>query len=317
MEIELYNDPVDIVIPWLNPDDENWRQDYLKYKAAEENKEVDDPDFNGACRYRDMGTIIYVLRSIEKNCPWVHKVFLILRDEHQIPSWLNTNVPKLEIVFHREYIPEELLPTFNSNVIENFLWRLDKLSNNYILCNDDTIFMKSVPVEKFFVFNKPVLTGNFKKLGRFPETNLYWMMLNNNMTLEEKYNRIFNKENYRYDHMHLMVPHQRYFERLIWEENYDFLYNALSVSKFRSSKNITHLLFNDLCIIMGNSILIPKLYGRSMAINIVDNFDFRYFDLMDLACINDTDNIRNYEKVKSDCLNYLNSRFPNKSSYEV
>lgn len=317
MELNLYNDPIDIVIPWLNPDDEFWRADYDKYKAMETSKDVNDPDFNGACRYRDMGTIIYVLRSIEKNCSWVHKVFLILRDEHQIPAWLNVNNPKLEIVYHREYIPEELLPTFNSNVIENFLWRLDKLSNNYILCNDDTIFMKPTQGEKFFLFNKPVLTGNYKKLGKFPDGNLYWSMLNNNMTLEEKYNKIFNKPEIRYDHMHLMVPHQKYFEKMIWSENFDYLYLALSASRFRSSKNITHLLFNDLCIITGYCILIPNLYGHSMAINILDNFDYRYFDYMEFACINDTDNIKDYEKTKVQCLKYLNGKFPEKSSYEV
>ena len=194
---------------------------------------------------------------------------------------------------------------------------LDKLSNNYILCNDDTIFMKPTQGEKFFLFNKPVLTGNYKKLGRFPDGNLYWSMLNNNMTLEEKYNKIFNKPEIRYDHMHLMVPHQKYFEKMIWSENFDYLYLALSASRFRSSKNITHLLFNDLCIITGYCILIPNLYGRSMAINILDNFDYRYFDYMEFACINDTDNIKDYEKTKVQCLNYLNDKFPEKSSYEV
>ncbi|WP_407192009.1 hypothetical protein [Citrobacter freundii] len=32
----------------------------------------------------------------------------------QIPSWIDTKNKKLNIVFHKDFIPEEYLPTFNS-----------------------------------------------------------------------------------------------------------------------------------------------------------------------------------------------------------
>ena len=103
-----------------------------------------------------MGTFHFFFRSVEKYCPWVHKIFLILQDENQIPRWLDTTNPKLRIVYHNEYIPHELLPTFNSNVIEMFVSDLPDLSDNYILCNDDTFFINNIQPEMFFINNKPV-----------------------------------------------------------------------------------------------------------------------------------------------------------------
>ncbi len=35
-----------------------------------------------------------------------------------LPSWLNKEHPKLNIVNHKDFIPEKYLPTFNSHAIE-------------------------------------------------------------------------------------------------------------------------------------------------------------------------------------------------------
>ena len=52
--------------------------------------------------------------------------------------WLNDNHPKLHIVNHRDYIPEECLPTFGPNPLMLNLHRIPGLSDRFVLFNDDT-----------------------------------------------------------------------------------------------------------------------------------------------------------------------------------
>ena len=150
---EFNDEPIDIVVPWVNPNDSVWRKEFEYWKK----KETGNKD---ACRYRDWGFIKFVLRSIEENCPWCRYVFLVLSGPSQIPDWLNIENPKLKIIFHKDYIPEEFLPTFNSNVIELFYSNIKELSENFILINDDMFFCQKKNEDFFFKNNIPVI---FKK----------------------------------------------------------------------------------------------------------------------------------------------------------
>ena len=51
---------IDIVILWVNPEDENWKTEYEKYSKLENRKT------EGSIRYRDYGTLKYLFRGIEK-----------------------------------------------------------------------------------------------------------------------------------------------------------------------------------------------------------------------------------------------------------
>jgi hypothetical protein len=59
---------------------------------------------------------------VEKYAPWVNRVFFITCG--QCPPWLNRNHPKLRLVDHKDFIPLEYLPTFNSMTIELNLHRI-------------------------------------------------------------------------------------------------------------------------------------------------------------------------------------------------
>ncbi len=58
---------------------------------------------------------------------------------------------KINVVKHTDYIPAEFLPTFNSNVIEMNLHRLKDLSENFVLFNDDMLFLKRTTPDYFFI----------------------------------------------------------------------------------------------------------------------------------------------------------------------
>ena len=106
---------IDFVISWVDGADPAWRKEKYKYMGMNE------PDA-GADRYRDMGILKYWFRAVEAYAPWVNQIHFITWGH--LPSWLNVNHPKLNIVNHNDYIPEEYLPTFNSHVIEHNLFRM-------------------------------------------------------------------------------------------------------------------------------------------------------------------------------------------------
>ena len=70
-------------------------------------------------RYRSWDNLQYIFRGIDLFMPYVRKIFLIVSNIEQVPSWLNTE--KVNIVLHKDFIPDTLLPTFNSTTIEMFL----------------------------------------------------------------------------------------------------------------------------------------------------------------------------------------------------
>lgn len=93
---------------------------------------------------------------------------------------------KLEIVFHDEFIPEQLLPTFNSNVIECYIDNIPNLSENFVLFNDDCFILNKIEIEDFF--NNQGLPVDADELYPVNTSVSYGhIMLNNVIYINEKY----------------------------------------------------------------------------------------------------------------------------------
>ena len=119
---------IDFVIPWVDGSDPEWLAEKRIYKP-------DMPD--DAVRYRDWDILRYWFRGVEKYAPWVNKIHFITWGH--LPEWMNPECKKLNIVNHRDYIPEKYLPTFSSHTIELNIHRIKGLSQQFIYFNDDTI----------------------------------------------------------------------------------------------------------------------------------------------------------------------------------
>src|SRR5690554_1456590 len=93
----MNKEPIDIVITWVNPKDKEWEKEFLFYKKKHvgESNEVS----NHESRYRDLDTLKYVFRSIEKNAKFIRNVYLVLAYESQIPEWLDVNNEQLKIIY--------------------------------------------------------------------------------------------------------------------------------------------------------------------------------------------------------------------------
>lgn len=88
---------------------------------ADETKEIDDAISPN--RFRDSNELRYSLRSLIKNAPWIHHIFLVT--DNQIPSWLNLETGHLTIVSHESIFPNRShLPVFSSPAIEAHLHRI-------------------------------------------------------------------------------------------------------------------------------------------------------------------------------------------------
>lgn len=134
--------PIDFVITWVDGNDPEWQKEYFKYKGLEGDQR--------AYRFRDMNVLQYWFRGVEKFAPWVNKVFFVTCGQR--PLWLNTDHPKLVCVNHKDYIPEQFLPTFSSQAIEVNFHRISGLSEHFVYFNDD-MFLTTPTVPRDFFRN--------------------------------------------------------------------------------------------------------------------------------------------------------------------
>lgn len=134
--------PVDIVIPWVDSSDSAWRAEKALY-----DKEPDEAT-GGDHRYRDWGLLKYFFRGIEQFMPWVRTVHFVTWGH--TPEWLDLSHPKLHLVKHSDYIPQEFLPTFSSHTIELNFHRIEGLSERFIYFNDDMYVLKAVQEHDYF-----------------------------------------------------------------------------------------------------------------------------------------------------------------------
>ena len=90
----------------------------------------------------------YSLRSVEKYASWINNIYIIT--DNQIPTWLNTENPKISIINHREIMPQKVLPTFNSNAILHSMVNIPNLSEYFLYSDDDMFFYDYVKPNFFF-----------------------------------------------------------------------------------------------------------------------------------------------------------------------
>lgn len=134
---------MDAVIPYVNSDDPLWQADYERFAG--------EPFL--AKRFRDWGTLQYLFRGIEKNMPFIDRVFLVVARESQVPEWLDTS--KVRVICHRDFIPRKYLPAFSSSLIEMFIHTIPGLGEKFIYMNDDIFPVRKIREEDLFPGGKP------------------------------------------------------------------------------------------------------------------------------------------------------------------
>jgi hypothetical protein len=129
---------MDIIIAYVDGQDPVWQKDYEKYMNA--------PVL--AKRFRDWGTLPYLFRGIQYKMPFIENVFLVVSHESQVPDWVDRE--NVKVVLHKDYIPQEYLPTFNSTTISLFLHKIPGLGEQYLYFNDDIFPVGECKPEDYF-----------------------------------------------------------------------------------------------------------------------------------------------------------------------
>ncbi len=328
------NGPIDVVITWVDGSDTKWKEEFNKYSgSAFSSGEYT----NGEGRYSDNQLLKYIFRGIETYMPWVRKIHLVTCGHY--PKWINFECEKLSFVKHSDFIPLEYLPTFNSNTILLNLHRIDDLSDNFILFNDDTFVLNKCPETLFFKNNKPVDMAVMEPVCATNADPFWDMLLNNLMVVNRNFDKkkIIRKHFFKWFTLNIGFkglvknvccsvynyfpgfydPHnaypltRKYYEEL-WNKEFDIC-NKTCLNKFRTSEDITDWTVKYFQFASGYFYPINK-NKYSIYTTLKDDsseivFDNKYC----LACLNDNcdnDKIKRY-------VAFFETKFPNKSKYEL
>lgn len=162
---------IDFVIAWVDGNDPEWLQQKQTYCPDTMNSD------DGEVRYRDWNLLRYWFRGVDKYAPWVRKIHFVTWGH--LPTWLDTEHPKLHIVNHKDYIPEKYLPTFNSHTIELNLHRISDLAEQFVYFNDDMYIVNALKPSDCFqdglpceLFSLDALYFNKGSAGCFNGNNM-------------------------------------------------------------------------------------------------------------------------------------------------
>jgi hypothetical protein len=141
-------DPIDIVYTWVDGADPIW-QAAFRATARDHGRRIDEVALDPA-RYRSRDELRYSLRSVWAFCGWARRIYIVTAG--QVPEWLVED-ERIRVVDHREILPADALPTFNSHAMEAALHRIDGLAEHFIYFNDDMLVGRSMRPEDFFTPN--------------------------------------------------------------------------------------------------------------------------------------------------------------------
>ncbi len=321
--------PIDIVYMWVDGNDPQWitkRNNYIDVP-----KQTTDACMTDA-RWVENDELRYSLRSVELYAPWINRIYIVT--DNQVPQWLNTDHPKVQIVDHSEILDKEALPVFNSHAIESCIYKIPGLSEHFILGNDDTLFAKAVLPQHFFTADgAPIVRlkgSRFNRRKAAKRCNYNRVLLHMQDIAYSKWNRkIYHAPHHNFDAYR--VSDFKACVDLMPQE-----WRNTSYSRFRQDSDMQRCLVNYYVIATGKGVLrkvgrynnIKGIYntikafcsGRYAADSRcipVHNIDFqkildKYNPLM--FCMNDGEYTTDVARKRM--VELLNTMFPNKSQYE-
>lgn len=331
---------VDIVILWVDGNDENWQKEKNKYVENRDNSK-------DIVRYRDWEILQYWFRGIEKYMPWVRKIHFVTWGH--LPQWLNINHPKLHIVKHTDFIPKKYLPTFNSPVIEMNIHRIEGLAEHFIYFNDDMFALRKMKKEDFFVNGQPCDTAIMNTISYVPGAeNESFIQFNNTGVINRHFNKKLVLKNnfknwfsFKYGKQlfrNILLYNWPYFTgfytchiptsmllssfKEIWEKEENLLDN-MCYNKFRSTDMVNQWVVSNWQMCSGK--FYPRNSKFGLAYELTENLENNkvIFNVIknqknNIICINDyIYDEKLYDSIKNDLQDSFQTILPEKSDYEI
>lgn len=159
---------IDFVYTWVDGADAAWLE---RKQAALQAGEGWHTHAASESRFHSRDELRYSLRSAWMYADFFRKIYLVT--DQQVPPWLDTSDPRIEVVDHRDIFGNTgRLPTFNSHAIESRLHHIDGLSEHFLYLNDDVFFGRRTPPSTFFHSNGVTkFTMSRSQFGVGPKTS--------------------------------------------------------------------------------------------------------------------------------------------------
>lgn len=291
---------MDIVITYVNGNDPVWQKDYEKFTNVPVMEK----------RFRDWGTLQYLLRGIEKHMPFIRKVFLVVSHRSQIPEWVDES--NLNVVLHEDFVPEEYLPTFNCNTLEMNLHRIKGLDEQYLYFNDDLFPVRDCKPGDFYRDGKSLI--GFTK--HYWGTGMFKQICRNSDALARKAlgmpaSRSFIRP------QHICAPMLKSeCEKMCSIVAEDI---AASYTRTREGRNYNQYMFTDYLFYQGKA-LSEKISSKHLSVAVSSSSRIRKAieaPSRNLICINDVRlSEKRYEKLRNTVIDAFEKKFPQKSRFE-
>lgn len=325
----------DFVIFWVDDTDPAWREAF-----SEARKRANPEDDASLIRIRCWHNLHYWFRAVERFAPWVRRVHLVTWGH--LPAWLNTSHPKLNIVRHEDFIPDRYMPTFNSLTIGLNLHRINGLSEQFVVFNDDMFLTRECRAEDFFRNGVPC---DMARLSVVQPSSIGHLIYNDLELINAKWNK---KEVIRQnpgkwfapcygvsnllktitllpwsmftgmlDH-HVPQPYLRSHCSRCWEE-WEKPLDETCRHTFRHLTNVTDYLFRYDMLAAGE--FVPRSMGDCSLMTLTDSsIESICNDIRNrrwrMVCLNDSNDIADFEALRERLNGAFESLLPQKSEYE-
>ena len=322
---------IDLVYLWVDGSDPNWIT--KKNEALQREGKPPIKKATKESRWLDNQELMYSLRSVEKFAPWINHIFIAT--DSQVPKWLDLNHPKITIIDHKQFIPNEFLPLFNSTAIEMFLWNIPGLSEHFLYANDDMLFGKEINPNFFFDENEnPIVIFKSRLYQSSRRLKRHWnslQMVNKHYGIKfnisqkhaiEPFRKSYMKETAAKFYNEVIIPnmtpfrtHQNYKRMLFPLIDSALDRNTITLNWRVSKKRIVYNHKKDNIL---KSILISLLwiFASLFAFIKYDCYDRQKYILTFLKLYKPTLFCLNNVNIKERA-NFLKSMFPEKSNYEL
>ena len=292
---------IDYVVPFVDGNDIEWQKIHDKYTIKETG------ELNTVNRFRSWNNFQYVFRCIEQNCKFIDNVYLIVMQESQIPSWINTK--NVNIVYHKDFIPEKHLPCFSSSMIETYMTNIKDISEHFLYANDDLFVINRTTRKDWFENGTP-------KVGMtwFTQRDDYFSSLSFRSwqigTSEFSTNKTYRTTHGINGILKSVGDHLHSIKKEVIEK---------SVSRFRSSTDLNQYMYTDYVFALSNYNFKKSVSEKYLSVITEKSLDkLRNLNSSQVLCLNDCIKDANeFESIKNKAQVLLYSIINKSCKYEI
>ena len=252
--------------------------------------------------------------------PFIRTVHLVVSNIEQVPEWLDQS--KVHVVLHKDIIPEDLLPTFNSTTIEMYLCKIPGLSEHFIYSNDDMMPMNDMVVGDFFTEDGMPI---YELVHRDEARRSFRLQCKNSYRLAARLTRYKDDGIHYFYIKHTMSPMLKSCCEEVHEQAGDEIHKKCN--KFREPWNYTQYLFPDYTLmskraVLGKMSLCYVKTSNSHVGSVVGNSKAKIVCINDSKVVDDIENEdggENYSKkqnIYNQLQEGLNTTYGEKSRFE-